>query len=131
MKMASMKSRLDAARAQAIVIGFEPAEHLAVLRDRIQSPFRFVVDRDRVLYRFDLPRIGAARTYLHPKVLGSYGKMATKGRLPQLRRNQDRRRLGSDFVLDAKGAVVLSHPERGPEDRAPVISIVRAVEKIG
>lgn len=91
MKMASMKSRLDAARAQAIVIGFEPAEHLAVLRDRIQSPFRFVVVRDRVLYRaFDLPRIGAARTYLHPKVLGFYGKMATKGRLPQLRRNQER-----------------------------------------
>lgn len=96
MKMASMKSRLDAARAQAIVIGFEPAEHLAVLRDRIQSPFRFVVVRDRVLYRaFDLPRIGAARTYLHPKVLGFYGKMATKGRLPQLRRNQDRRRFGA------------------------------------
>lgn len=130
--MASMKSRLDAARAQVIVIGFEPAEHLAVLRDRIQSPFRFVVDRNRVFYRaFDLPRIGVARTYLHPKVLGFYGKMATKGRLPQLRRNQDRRQLGGDFVLDAKGAVVLSHPERGPEDRAPVISIVRAVEKIG
>lgn len=112
-----------------IVIGFEPAEHLAVLRDRIQSPFRFVVDRNRVFYRaFDLPRIGVARTYLHPKVLGFYGKMATKGRLPQLRRNQDRRQLGGDFVLDANGVVVFAHPERGPEDRAPVGSIVRIVE---
>ncbi len=127
--MASMKPRLDAAQTQVIVIGFEAAEHLAVLRDRIQSPFRFVVDRDRVLYRaFDLPRIGRARTYLHPKVLGFYGKMATKGRFPNLRREQDRRQMGGDFVLDADGIVVFAHPEKGPEDRAPVGSIVRVVE---
>ncbi len=127
--MASMKPRLDAAQTQVIVIGFEAAEHLAVLRDRIQSPFRFVVDRDRVLYRaFDLPRIGRARTYLHPKVLGFYGKMATKGRVPNLRREQDRRQMGGDFVLDADGTVVFAHPEKGPEDSAPVGSIVRVVE---
>lgn len=90
-----------------------------------------MVGEDRVLYEaFDLRRIGAARTYLRPKVLGYYTKIAVKGRFPELRRNQDRRQLGGDFVLDENEDVVFSHPEKGPEDRAPVISIVRAVEDI-
>jgi hypothetical protein len=126
-KLAEQKERLDGAGGGVLVVGFEEASRLAWLRDGIESPFTFVVDRDRVAYQaFSLARASWARTYLHPSVVGGYARMLTHGQRPNLHLGQDRRQLGGDVVLDSRGQVVFSHPERGPEDRSPVGAIVRA-----
>lgn len=132
MKLAEQRSELDNSGVEVIVVGFEEAHRLARLRDRIASPFTFVVDRDRAAYRaFSLERASWARTYLHPSVVGGYARMMRHGERPDLHLGQDRRQLGGDVVLDGGGRVVFSHPERGPEDRAPVGRIVRAALQAG
>lgn len=121
-----MQDRL--ARAQVLVIGFEEVSRLRELSNRIQSPFRFASDPDRHAYAaFGLGRAGWLRTYLEPGVVAGYARMIVSGELPRLRRRQDRRQLGGDFVFDASGSVVFAHPEEGPEDRASVAAIVEAV----
>jgi hypothetical protein len=127
--MAEHKDRFDAAGASVIAVGFENIRRLAWLKNRIQSPFLFVSDENRDAYRaFSLGRAPWSRTYLHPGVIGGYARMLARGQRPDVHRGQDRRQLGGDVILDARGRVVFSHPERGPEDRAPVATIVSAAE---
>lgn len=125
--MAEHNDRLDAAAIEVLVIGFEVRARLTWLKRRIDSPFRFVVDEERTTYgAFAMGRASWSRTYLHPGVIAGYGRMLAKGESPDLHLGQDRRQLGGDVVLGPSGEIVLSHPERGPEDRAPVGRIVTA-----
>lgn len=125
--MAEHERRLAAAGVSVLVVGFEEARRLSGLKDRIDSPFRFVVDADKTAYRaFSLGRATWARTYLHPDVVSGYARMIARGRMPDLHPGQDRRQLGGDFVFDREGRVVFSFRERGPEDRAPAGRIVAA-----
>lgn len=126
--MAAMNERL--AHADVLVIGFEEVDRLRELKHRIESPFRFASDPDRHAYAaFGLGRARWLRTYLNPGVISGYARMIVSGDLPRLRRHQDRRQLGGDFVLDASVSIVFARPEKGPEDRAPVAAIVQAVER--
>lgn len=125
--MAAYKDRLDAAGVEVLVVGFEDAHRLTRLKQRLESPFCFVVDQERAAYgAFSLGRASWARTYLHPDVVAGYVRMLGRGKKPDLRWGQDRRQLGGDVVLDAAGRVIFSHPERGPEDRAAVGRIIAA-----
>ncbi len=125
--MAEHKDRLDAAAIEVLVIGFEDRARLSWLQRRIDSPFRFVVDKERTAYgALAMGRASWSRTYLHPGVIGGYARMLARGESPDLHLGQDRRQLGGDVVLGPGGRIVLSHPERGPEDRAPVDRIITA-----
>lgn len=125
--MAEMKDRFE--RAPVVVISFEAKERVARLQDRLCLPFEIALDPHRTAYRtFELGRASFLRTYTHPEVVFFYGKALLQRRVPDVRLGQDRRQLGGDFVLDRDGFVVLAHPERGPEDRASVGEILRAVE---
>ncbi|MBA3291219.1 MAG: hypothetical protein H0U17_06950, partial [Actinobacteria bacterium] len=46
--MAEHKDRLDRASVVVLVIGFEDPQRLAWVKQRIESPFRFVVDEERI-----------------------------------------------------------------------------------
>jgi hypothetical protein len=125
--MAEIKDRFEG--APVVVISFEAKERAARLQDRLRLPFEIALDPHMTAYRtFGLGRASFLRTYAHPDVVLFYGKALLQRRVPDLRRRQDRRQLGGDFVLDRDGAIVLAHPERGPEDRVPVGEILRAVE---
>ena len=125
--MAEHRDRLDAAAVEVMVIGFEDPERLSWLQRRIDSPFRFIVDEEGTAYgALAMGRASWSRTYLHPGVIGGYARMLARGGRPDLHLGQDRRQLGGDVVLGPDGEIVLSHPERSPEDRAPVGSIIAA-----
>lgn len=124
-----MNDRIEAAQASVFVIGFDPADRLRWMSDRIEVPFPFLVDEDRDAYRaFGLERASWARTYLHPKVVTGYAGLLARGKRPDLHLGQDRQQLGGDFVIAPDGTLVLGHPERGPEDRAAAGLLVRAAE---
>lgn len=127
--MAEQKDRFEQARAQVIVVSFDTVERTAALQHRLHLPFVIALDPDRTGYEaFGLGHASLLRTYAHPSVVTFYAKSLLRGRIPSLRHAQDRRQLGGDFVLDRDGVVVLAHPEKGPEDRVAVGSILRAVE---
>ena len=127
--MAQKKDRLRQANAAVIVVSFETRERVAWLQNRLRLPFVIALDPQRGAYRtFGLRRASFLRTYTHPEVVLFYARARLRRHVPDLHRRQDRRQLGGDFVLDRDGVVVLAHPERGPEDRAPIGEILRAVE---
>lgn len=108
----------------------ETKERAEWLQRRLNLPFTMALDPQRAAYEiFGLQRASLLRTYGHPDVLLFYARALLQRHLPDIRRGQDRRQLGGDFVLDRDGTVVLAHRERGPEDRVSVGAILRAVER--
>ncbi len=125
--MASYAEELESRDIGVLVIGFDELQTLDDMKRRLSSPFIFMRDASRAGYRtLGLGRAGLLRTYLHPDVLRPYARFALQGEFPKLRRRQDRRQLGGDFVVRRNGQVILSHREQGPEDRAPVGAIIAA-----
>ncbi|MDP9069242.1 MAG: hypothetical protein M3N53_12980 [Actinomycetota bacterium] len=125
--MAGHADELESRGIGVLVIGFDELEALDDMKQRLSSPFTFLRDESRAGYiALGLGRAGVLRTYLHPDVLRPYARFALQRELPKLRRRQDRRQLGGDFVVRRDGQVVFAHPERGPEDRVPVGAIVAA-----
>ncbi|MGH2809226.1 MAG: AhpC/TSA family protein [Actinomycetota bacterium] len=128
-KMAQKKDRFQKADAAVIVVSFESAQRMTWLQKRLGLPFLLALDPQRKAYQaFGLGRASFLRTYTHPDVVLFYARALLSRHVPDLHRGQDRRQLGGDFVLDGDGIVVLAHPERGPEDRASIGELLRAVE---
>ena len=126
--MADATDEIERAGAEVIVVSFESPERAARLQRRIGLPFILALDTERAAYRaFGLQRASVSRVYAYPEVLRFYGRELRRGRLPDLRRGQDRRQLGGDFVIDRKGIVALAHPERGPEDRVSITKLLAVV----
>lgn len=129
--MVEKKDHFRRTGAVVVVVSFETKERAARLQKRLDLPFTIALDPRREAYEgFGLGRASFLRTYGHPEVVLFYAKALLQRHVPDLRRAQDRRQLGGDFVLDRHGAVVLAHPEEGPEDRVPVGAILRAVERL-
>lgn len=125
--MAGYAEELAELDVGVFVIGFDKMHRLEDMKNRLASPFTFLRDGSRAAYQLlGLGRAPLLRTYLHPNVLRPYIGFALQGRFPQLRKHQDRRQLGGDFVVRRDGQVVFAHPEQGPEDRAPVATLVNA-----
>jgi len=125
--MARHAEELASAGVTVLVVGFDDRDWLEELRERLDSPFTFVRDASRVAYQLmDLHRSSLVRTYLHPDVVRPYVRWAIERRFPKLRRGQDRRQLGGDFIILRSGEVAYAHRESGPEDRPPVGEIVAA-----
>lgn len=119
--MAEHKHRLDEASAQVLVIGFEPPEKLLSVKQRLDSPFRFLCDTECEVYRaYGLGASTHLRVFAHPKMLARAVKVTLEGNLWRPRPGQDRLQLGGDFVVGEDGTVLLAHPEEGPEDRVAV-----------
>lgn len=125
--MAGYAEELEALDVGVLVIGFDGLHRLEDMKKRLTSPFTFLRDGSRTAYELlGLGRAPLLRTYLHPDVLRPYARFALQGRLPKLRKGQDRRQLGGDFVVRRDGEILFSHLEQGPEDRAPVGVLVDA-----
>jgi len=125
--MARYTEELDSAGVAVFVVGFDGRDALREMRDRLAIDVPFLRDASRKSYELmGLRRSSLLRTYLHPEVLTPYFRWALRGRFPRLRRGQDRRQLGGDFVILRTGEIVYGHRERGPEDRPPVGEVVAA-----
>jgi hypothetical protein len=130
--MASHSERLASRGIAVFVVGFDTRDSLREMRDRLGSPFQFLRDASRHSYELmGLHRASVLRTYLHPEVLKPYVRWAVNRRFPTLRRGQDRRQLGGDFVILRTGQLVYEHRELGPEDRPPVGEVVAAALSAG
>ena len=130
--MAAAAGNLKDADAQVIIVSFESSQRAAWLQRRVSLPFILALDADRNAYRaFGLARASVSRTYAHPDVVRFYARELLRRRIPDLRRGQDRRQLGGDFVIDRNGMIVLAHPEHGPEDRVSITELLRAVKLAG
>jgi peroxiredoxin len=129
-RLAEHYPRLRAAGTSVIVVSFDSADRVEQFQDRLRLPFTFALDHERRAYAaFGLGRASLLRTYGYPEVVGFYARALLRGRIPDLHRRQDRRQLGGDFVIDRDGVVFFAHPERGPEDRADVLELIRAAER--
>lgn len=125
--MAGYAEDLQTLDVGVFVVGFDDRRRLDDMKKRLSSPFTFLRDGSRSAYELlDLGRAPLLRTYLHPDVLRPYVGFALQGRFPKLRKHQDRRQLGGDFVVGRDGHVIFAHPEQGPEDRVPVGDLVNA-----
>jgi len=125
--MARHNEKLVSQGIAVFVIGFGDRSSFREMRHRLESPFQFLRDTSRHSYELmGLQRSSVLRTYLHPDVVKPYVRWALNRRFPQLRRGQDRRQLGGDFVILRTGEVVYEHRERGPEDRPPVGEVAAA-----
>ncbi len=128
--MAENEDDFRRADATVTIVSFESNDRVDSLQSRLNLPFTIALDLQRNAYDiFGLRRASFLRTYVHPDVVLFYARALLQRRIPDLRRGQDRRQLGGDFVLDRDGVLVLAHPERGPEDRVAVGAILRAVER--
>lgn len=125
--MAKHAEELTSAGIAVFVVGFDDPVNFREMRDRLGIPFQFLRDGSRRSYELmGLQRSSLVRTYLHPDVVRPYLRWAINRRFPTLRRGQDRRQLGGDFVVLHSGEIVYAHRERGPEDRPPVGEVVAA-----
>ncbi len=126
--MASYAEELESRDIGVLVIGFDELQTLDDMKRRLSSPFIFMRDASRAGYRtLGLGRApGSSEPTCTPMCCDHTPRFALQGEFPKLRRRQDRRQLGGDFVVRRNGQVILSHREQGPEDRAPVGAIIAA-----
>lgn len=97
-----------------------------MLRD-LDLPFPVVVDRDRHGYRAYGLRRGSLRDVWSPGALVTYARgLVSRERID--RPGADPRQLGGDFVVDADGRVVFSHPQSSSDDRPPAGRLVECLE---
>jgi AhpC/TSA antioxidant enzyme len=127
-KVLEMRERVDAA-GTAVVVVHDRAERLArgLLRD-LDVPYPVVIDLERRAYRdWGLRRASIPSTYLAPRIWLGYAQRMLRGE-PLRPPGRDTLQLGGDFVVDAGGTVVYSHPQRAADDRPPVGVLVRELE---
>lgn len=128
MKVARHQRRLaDAGATAAFVVHDRPELVRDVLLAGVDCPFPVAVDPDRTAYRaWGLRRAPWVRVWLDPGVWRQYGRLLAAGeRVRGLGR--DPLQLGGDFVIDRRGRLVYSRPQRR-DDRPPVGELLRAVE---
>jgi hypothetical protein len=118
------RKELDRALA---VVSFAPPERLpAYARDLGLEGVDLYSDPERAAYAaFGFDRASLARTYLDPRVWGSYAGLLARGRragAPQ----EDTLQLGGDVLVDAGGTIRWIYHSDGPEDRPSVDEILAA-----
>jgi hypothetical protein len=114
----------ELAPARVVIITFASATKAARLLRRWTPDFEVWVDPQRMAYR----AWGLKRTIalLNPGTVRLYLRAFLRGR--RWRPHQwDVGQLGGDAVLDADGVIRLWHPERTPDERPSVDSLLGAL----
>ena len=108
------------------MVSFEPLERLGEFMAQYNVPFEGLADPERAAYAaFGLGRGAVAQVY-GPAVWLSYVKLLLAGQRAAPIAG-DTLQLGGDFLLDAEGRLLLSHPSRNPTDRPTVETILAAL----
>lgn len=125
MRVRAAAPSLAALRCTPVAVGFSPPEALRALAERLEWPWPFLADTERLLYR----RLGFERAPLRnvwtAGTLAIY-RRAVAGGTPVHKPVEDARQLGGDAVVRAGTAVTVFRPA-SPDARAPVESLLEAV----
>jgi hypothetical protein len=127
--------RPDASHVALVLVGFSPADRLAVIARAIGWRGEVLADPQRRLYsRLGVGRAPLWRVYT-PATLATYARAALgrAGRRPARRLprrpQEDTRQLGADAVL-VDGIVRVLWRPRSPDDRPPASQVVAAAVSV-
>ena len=125
--MLKQRERVEAAGATAIFVVHDDAALVRrTMLAGIDVCFPVLVDRRRDAYEaWGLKRAPWVRIWADPRVWARYLAVVIRGHRPR-RVGADTLQLGGDFVLDSRGVVVYSRPQR-TDDRPPVAHLLRAL----
>lgn len=125
MRVRSAAADLAALGCTPVAAGFSPPEALAELAERLEWPWPFLADTERLLYR----RLGFERAPLRnvwtPGTLAIYRRAMAAG-TPVHKPVEDSRQLGGDAVVRAGVAVEVFRPA-SPDAREPIERLLDAV----
>lgn len=127
--MQDKKAELDAAGCQVVVGSFATRDRIRTYLKYAPSPFLFVRDPERKLYRALGLRRGRVWEIFSPRTLLKYAGFALRGKLPE-KPEEDILQLGGDFLFDATGALRFSYPSKTPADRPPVARLFAELGKL-
>ena len=127
-KVLHHRRRVDAL-GTAVFVAFDPPQLLErTLLRGLELPYPLLVDPERSAYRaWGLGRGSVLGVWADLRVWLRYARELARGE--RLRRpGSDTLQLGGDFVIDPKGAVAYSRPQRR-DDRPPVAELLQALER--
>ncbi len=128
MEMQGRRSDFEALRATVVAAGFSPAPALATLADRLEWPWGFLADPERVLYeRLGLQR-ASLRDVLGPGAVRHYRDAVAQGREVH-RPVEDPRQLGADAVVVESRTVWLRR-QVSPDDRPSAETVLQVVARV-
>lgn len=116
---------------RVVVVAFAQADALARYQHGLGLDDILVLsDPDRETYRaLGFDRASVRRVWLDPRVWLRYAALVGRGRRPRPVQD-DALQLGGDVLIDATGRVRWVYRSRGPEDRPPLATVAREVEKV-
>ncbi|KAI3364491.1 hypothetical protein L3Q82_011272, partial [Scortum barcoo] len=121
---------LEARSTRVVVVAFGSVEGARLWLEQTGCTYDMLLDPQRKIYR----SFGLGSSYAKVMKFGCllrYSEYEAAGRdFPDFppRLLEDIYQLGGDFLLDAAGKVLLSHPSKNPLDRPSVTDILQAVE---
>jgi AhpC/TSA antioxidant enzyme len=128
-KVLHHRERIEAADGVVLAVGFEKLDRM--LRG-LDWPWPVLVDRRREGYRAFGLRRAPFTELLKPGWMRGYVRELRQGNVRGTalsRPGLDLLQLGGDFVIDPDGVVAVAHPSAEIDDRAPVGSLVKALER--
>ena len=125
MKVRERRSELEALGADAIAVGFSPAEALAELARYLEWPWPFLSDPQRLAFRqLRIPRVRARDVYT-VGTLRRYAAALLHGR--RIRRPvEDTRQLGADAIVVRGRALRVFRPH-SPDSHASIDTLLEAL----
>ncbi|MCP4425707.1 MAG: redoxin domain-containing protein [Chloroflexi bacterium] len=129
--MAQVVSRLEeiqAANADVVTISFAAAHWAHIWLQETKSPFPFLVDAERAVYRAYGLETSFIRSW-SPSNMWYHIKAVLQKRETFGKRGNPHQ-LGGDFIIDAHGIAQLSHPSWESTDRPTLEEILTVLQKI-
>jgi len=117
---------LENAGINVVTVSFGTPQWGHVWLQETQSPFPFLLDKERTAYRAYGLESSLFRSW-SPATLWYYGKAILQRRATFSKRG-DLHQLGGDFIIDPHGAIHLAHPSRDPTDRPAIARILGTLD---
>lgn len=129
MKVLRSQRRIAAVGGEVVFVVHDPPERVrAGVLAELAVPWPVLVDLDRAAYHvWGLGRARPTQVWLSPALWARYARLLAGGE--RLRRlGRDTLQLGGDFVVDPRGRIAYTRPQRR-DDRPPVGELLASLER--